>query len=114
MPLLLGNTTSLKRTIFALFLGLLLIWTPADAAQLVGRVIDRNGASQGNCQIEFYAGSTSSPIYRATSNNEGNFYLNDPRPGTYHVVVRRGAQQFSIQVTIDASGLHPSTLIANW
>jgi len=116
MPLLLANTTSLRRTIFALFLGLLVIWTPAEAEQLVGRVIDRNGASQGNCHIEFYAGSGSTPslIYRATSNNEGNFYLNDPRSGTYNVVVRRGAQQFSIKVTIDASGLHPSTLIANW
>jgi hypothetical protein len=114
MPPLLGNTTSLNRTIFTLFLGLFLIWTSAYAEQQAGRVIDRNGESQGNCQIEFYVGSNQSPVYRATSNNNGNFYLNDPRHGTYNVVVRRGSQQFSVTVTIDASGLHPSTLIATW
>ena len=114
MPLLLGSTTSLKRTIFTLVLGLLLIWTSAYAEQLVGKVIDRNGASQGNCQIEFYVGSSPSPIYKATSNNEGNFYLNNPGHGTYNVVVRRREQRFSARVTIDASGLHPSTLIVNW
>ena len=113
MPLL-GYTTSLKRTIFTLFLGLFLISTSAYAQQQAGRVIDRNGRPQGNCQIEFYVGSNQSPVYRATSNNDGNFYLNEPRHGTYNVVVRRGQQQFSVMVTIDASGLHPSTLIVSW
>jgi len=78
----------IERTIFTLFLGVFLIWTSAYAEQQAGRVLDRNGESQGNCQIAFYVGSNQSPVYRATSNNDGNFYLNDPRHGTYNVVVR--------------------------
>jgi len=107
MPPLLGSTTSLKRTIFTLFLGVFLIWTSAYAEQQAGRVLDRNGESQGNCQIAFYVGSNQSPVYRATSNNDGNFYLNDPRMELTTSWFGADSKQFSVTVTIDASGLHP-------
>ena len=115
MPPLFGKTPPLKRTIAAMCLGLCLLWTSAYAQQYRGKVIDRNGTPQGNCQIEFSERAGQPVIFRATANRDGIFYLTNPRQGKYYVVVGYGPQkQFSVFVTIDAQGLQPATLIATW
>ena len=102
------------RPIAALFVGLLAIWAVASAEQVSGKLINRSGTPQAGCQIEFFLDANRPPTYRVTSNNAGNFFLNDPIKGAYTVIVRQGQQHFSVSVTVDAYGLHPSSLIATW
>ena len=104
----------LLKRIATVCLVMFLIGTSTYAQQQEGRVIDRNGAPQGGCQINFFVAQNQPPVYRATSNNDGSFYLNNAEPGRYYVVVRSGQQQFSVTVIIDGRGLQPSTLIATW
>ena len=93
-----------------LCLGLLILCILADAQpQAAGRVINRDGTPQPGCQIEFRVGNVRK--YGATSNNDGRFYLN-ANPGAYNVRVMRGQQVLiQLNVTVDAQGLHPSTLV---
>jgi hypothetical protein len=95
---------------------MLIIWTLAYPQQQVsGKVVNRDGAPQPGCLIEFVSNGNG-PTYHVTSNNEGFFYLNNPQRGKYTVQVRRGQQRNSVtDVTIDDSGrLSPSTLVVSW
>jgi hypothetical protein len=85
----------------------------AGQRQVRGQVINRDGAPQ-QCQINFFAGNSNNPEYRAASDNRGFFYLNQPRGGSYRVVVAQGGRQDSFSVSIDDYGLHPATLVVRW
>jgi hypothetical protein len=81
--------------------------------QVRGQVVNRDGVAQ-QCQVAFYAGGPD-PVYRATSDRQGYFYLNGPRAGAYRVLVVQGNRQDEFKrVTIDREGLHPSTLVVRW
>ena len=115
MSLRAGKTMPPTRTVATLCRGLLIIWISAYAQQQVrGRVINRNGRPQAGCQIEFSGNPNAPPTYSITSNNDGWFFLNNPQQGTYTVRVRQGQQQYTVTVTIDDRGLHPSTLVVSW
>jgi hypothetical protein len=86
----------------------------ARQRQVRGQVVNRDGVPQ-QCQVDFFMTTGTDPQYRLTSNREGYFYLNDPRNGTYRVVVvQRNQHEEFKRVTIDQSGLHPSTLVVRW
>jgi hypothetical protein len=93
----------------------LIIWISAYAQQQVrGRVINRSGIPQAGCLIEFFSNPNEPPTYSIKSDNDGWFYLNNPRQAKYTVSVRQGQQQYSVTATIDDRGLHPSTLVVSW
>jgi hypothetical protein len=114
MSLRFSRRMSQARAIAVVCLGLLALGVVASAQQVSGRVINRSGTPQAGCQVEFTLDGSKVPAYRVTTNNTGYFYLNNPAKGTYAVLVRQGQQRFSITVTIDAYGLHPSSLLATW
>lgn len=96
----------------ALFLVAALI---AQAQQVSGRVIDRNGSPQGGCIVEFYVNTNQPPVYRVSTNNQGVFYVGNPRNGTYSVRVQQGQRQYwANNVSINGPVLNPSTLVVNW
>ncbi len=81
--------------------------------QVRGQVVNRDGVAQ-QCQVDFYA-SGPDPVYRATSDRQGYFYLSSPRAGAYRVIVVQGNRQDEFKrVTVDREGLHPSTLVVRW
>jgi len=114
MPPVFHQRMTRKRAVVTLWLGFWLGAATVQGQQFQGRVIDRNGAPQAGCQIEFTTGRNQPPVYRATSNRDGSFYISNARPGTYLVQVRSGQRQFAVTVSIDSAGLRPSTLVANW
>jgi hypothetical protein len=108
MSLLTRDRLTSRRAMLSM--GLVIPCTIAFAQpQASGRVINRDGAPQGGCQIEFRVANVRR--YVATSNNDGRFYLT-ANPGTYNVFVMRGQQVLGqLSVTVDDRGLHPSTLV---
>ncbi len=83
-------------------------------SQLRGQVVNRDGVPQ-QCQVDFFPGTSTEPQYRQTSDKQGYFYLNNPKHGTYRVVVAQGNRRDEFKkVTIDPYGLHPSTLVVRW
>jgi len=91
-------------------LAVLLFAATVAAQQRQGRVTNRDGAGQPNCQVIF-SGPSSFTVY---TNSAGYFYIDRPN-GTYSVTVKWGQreQEFK-EVTIDSSGLTPSTLVIDW
>ncbi len=107
------------RTIPALILWTVLLLSGVATAQrqVSGRIVDRNSSPQGRCLVEFFVYPVypnQPPVYRIIANNEGYFYLSDPKPGKYNVRVRLGQRQHQIDVMIDEKGLQPSTIVVNW
>jgi hypothetical protein len=104
------------RTIPALILWTVLLLSGVATAQrqVSGRIVDRNGSPQGRCLVEFFVYPNQPPVYRITANNEGYFYLSDPKPARYSVRVRLGQRLHQIDVTIDEKGLQPSTIVVSW
>ena len=85
--------------------------TAGQQRQVRGQVVNRDGAPQ-RCQVDFYAATGAEPVYRSTSDGQGYFYLNNPKPGAYRVVVVQGSRQDEFKrVTIDDTRLNPSTLV---
>ena len=84
------------------------IWPDIAGAQhqVVGRIIARNGYPIPNCDVAFYIARRDF-MFRARTNGDGYFSLVNPRSGTYSVFVQN--QWFD--VTIDAHGMRPSTLV---
>lgn len=104
-----------KRRVITLLTGLLLTWFAAgivQAQQVSARVIDRNGSPQARCSVEFARGGQL--VYRATTNNDGTFYIAGPQWGQYTVVISQGRLRFAINMTIDNRGLTPPTVVVNW
>jgi hypothetical protein len=100
-----------RRGAAILSLGLLFLSILGQAQpQASGRIINRDGAPQPGCQIEFRVGNARR--YGAASNNDGRFYVK-PAPGKYTVRVTRGQQVLiQLDVTVDSQGgLHPSTIV---
>ena len=101
----------------ALGLGLLVVATSAFAQQVAGKVLNRDGVPQAQCQLSFTGHEVN---YTAWTNSEGVFYLENPRHGDYHVTVRQGDKYEEFRneefpnVSIDSGGLHPSTLVVSW
>ena len=104
-------TSTKTRSIIILCLALFVILAFAGAeTQVVGKVVTRSGSAQAGCQVEF----SGPAIYRVTTNNDGNFFLSNPQYGSYSVLLRQGQLQARVNVTIDARGLRPPTLVVNW
>lgn len=95
----------------ALCVGLLLVATAVWAVQVKGSVINRDGAAQPGCRVEF-----SGPVeYVALTNSEGAFYLESPSYGSYTVTVTLGDRKKTfVDVKVDQNGLAPSTLVVDW
>lgn len=108
------RTTS--RAFPALILAAGLSWALVVSAQqqVAGRIVDRNGSPQPRCLVEFFLNPNAPPVYRVAANNDGYFYIANPRYGQYTVLVRLGQRQHRVLVTIDGQGLHPSTIIVTW
>jgi hypothetical protein len=82
--------------------------------QVRGQVVNRDGVPQ-QCQVDFFAGSGTDLQYRQVTDRQGYFYLNNPKPGAYRVVVVQGKRTFEFKrVDIDRSGLRPKTLVVPW
>lgn len=94
----------------ALCVGLLLVASLAWAVQVKGSVVNRDGAAQSECRVEF-AGPAS---YSAWTNAEGAFALESPSPGSYTVTVTQGDRKKAFDVKVDQNGLAPSTLVVDW
>jgi len=107
----------MHRHVSLLLLLFLIVCGPAGEArqqQIKGQVVNRDGVPQ-QCQVDFYIGSNSNPVWRLTSDKQGYFYINNPRDGGYRVVVVQGSQQDEFKrVSIDQYGLHPATLVVRW
>lgn len=82
-----------------------------SAQQFRGQVVNRDGVAQ-RCQVEFFIGSNF--MFGVATNNQGYFYVNNPRLTSYRVVVSQGQARNEFQVSIDQYGLHPSTLVVRW
>lgn len=82
------------------------------AQQFRGQVVNRDGVGQ-RCQVDFYVGA--SRQFGVATDNQGYLFVETSRQGTYRVVVTQGpGRQQEFQVTIDRSGLRPSTLMVRW
>ena len=102
------------RTVVILCLGLYLMAAVA-LAQARGRVIDRNGAPQSACQLDFSAAPGQPILYHFVTNRDGSFSITGVRPGRYLVLAGYGtAKQFSVYVNVGPQSLDPSTLVATW
>ena len=109
-----GKTVSSRRTVLLLSLAPCFVGGLAFGQQLQGKVIDRNGAPQSGCQLDFSAGPGQAVLYHFVTNRDGLFYLNNVRAGRYFVLAGYGpGRQFSIWVTVGPP-LVPDTLTANW
>ena len=113
MLMSLGRLLSIRRMVIAcLALGLM---ATVAFAQLQGRVIDRNGAPQSGCQLDFSAGPGQPILYHFVTNRDGSFYLTNVRVGRYLVLAGYGpGKQFSLYVNVGSQSLDPSTLVATW
>lgn len=103
------------RAVATLFLALIVSGTFADVREETGRVINRDGAGQAYCRVEFRQPPAPEPLYVVTTNSEGFFFLTNPADGVYDVTVTRDdrMQRFP-EVRIDGNGISPSTLVVYW
>lgn len=83
----------------------------ARQQQVRGQIVNRDGVPQ-KCQVDFYTGNDLQ--YRVVADNKGYFFLNDPRYGSYRVVVLQGNRQDAFKASIDQYGLHPPTFVVQW
>jgi hypothetical protein len=81
------------------------------AQQFRGQVVNRDGVPQ-RCQVEFFIGNDLQ--LRVFTDDQGYFYVNNPKWGGYRVSVTQGPNRNDIDVSIDQYGLHPSTLVVRW
>ena len=81
------------------------------AQQVRGQVVNRDGVGQ-RCQVEFFVGDDRR--FGVVTDNRGYFYLNNPPFGSYRAILSQGQATTEIAVTINRSGLNPSTLVARW
>jgi hypothetical protein len=96
--------------IAALCAGLLLMGAAAHAQEARGTITNRDGAARSGCQVTF----TGPENYTAWTNSSGAFSLQNPRDGTYNVIVKQGELSQKFTVAISRNSLSPSTLVVNW
>jgi hypothetical protein len=99
----------------------LLLLTALSAPQnrLRGQVRNRSGGGESQCQIDFYFGKDPQPLYKIYNDQNGYFYLDDPKPGQYQVVVSQGTRNYRFQdVSISNDGsksyLNPDVFVVPW
>ena len=85
--------------------------TAGAQQQIRGQVVNRDRVPQ-QCQLTFYSGS--SAVYRMTADRQGYFYITNPRPGSYRIVITQGNHRAEVAGTIDQKGLNPAALIVPW
>jgi hypothetical protein len=81
------------------------------AQQVAGRVIDRNGSPQIQCNVDLIYGNRI--VASAVTNQQGGFYMNAGQGGYLLRVVQR-QRSFTSKVSVDSAGLRPSTIVVNW
>jgi hypothetical protein len=87
--------------------------TLAAQTQVRGQVVNRDGAAQQQCQVNFYLSDRQ--LYGVATDSRGFFVLMNPRYATYRVEVLQGNRREEFRdVIIDQNGLRPPTFVVPW
>lgn len=96
---------------------LLLTALSAQQNRVRGQIRNGNGGPEPQCQVDFFWNQQQELTYRVYSDKNGFFYLDNPRPGPYHVVVSRGTNAYSlndVSVSADGAKLVPDVFVVPW
>ena len=109
----------LRRVVLVCMSLLLLTALSSQQTRVRGQIKNRDGAPESQCQVDFYWGNQQDITYRVYSDQNGYFYLDDPKYGSYLVVVAQGPRTYRFSdVSVFNEGsktlLKPDVLVVPW